>query len=276
MTLEEKSYIYGLLLTDGSIDIKNYNSYTGTVRLELNYKDKDIIEKLYQIIPYSSIRERTRTTNFSQEYHSIIFSNSRKDFINELINMGFPIKNKTINARPPICEYDINAFWRGVIDGDGSLGLRQGKKGLEPFLSLVTKSELLRNAFCDYLNSITHEQYNPKRNTRDGVYNIGCGTSSTKKVIDKLYHNATIYLDRKYNKMLEINQFIKDNNIQIKRNYVLQQITPEGAIIAQYSTCAEAQRKTGFTHLADASNPSKPLKLKNGYYWKRIYEDEQL
>ena len=40
MTLEEKSYIYGLLLTDGSIDIKNYNSYTGTVRLELNYKDK--------------------------------------------------------------------------------------------------------------------------------------------------------------------------------------------------------------------------------------------
>ena len=76
--------------------------------------------------------------------------------------------------------------------------------------------------------------------------------------------------------MLEINQFIKDNNIQIKRNYVLQQITPEGEIIAQYSTCAEAQRKTGFTHLADASNPSKPLKLKNGYYWKRIYEDEQL
>ena len=47
MTLEEKSYIYGLLLTDGSIDIKNYNSYTGTVRLELSYKDKDIIEKLY-------------------------------------------------------------------------------------------------------------------------------------------------------------------------------------------------------------------------------------
>lgn len=47
MTLEEKSYIYGLLLTDGSIEIRNYNSYTGTVRLELNYKDKDIIEKLY-------------------------------------------------------------------------------------------------------------------------------------------------------------------------------------------------------------------------------------
>ena len=47
MTLEEKSYIYGLFLTDGSIDIKDYNSYTGTIRLELNYKDKDIIEKLY-------------------------------------------------------------------------------------------------------------------------------------------------------------------------------------------------------------------------------------
>lgn len=274
MTLEEKSYIYGLFLTDGSIDIKDYNSYTGTIRLELNYKDKDIIEKLYQIIPYSSIHERTRATNFSQEHHTIIFSNSRKDFISILINMGFPIENKTINACPPICEYDINAFWRGVIDGDGSLGIRQGKNGLEAFLSLTTKSELLRNAFCNYLSSITREQYNPKRNIRDGVYNIGCGTSSTKKVIDKLYSNATIYLNRKYNKMLEINQFIKDNNIQIKRNYILQQITSEGVVIAQYPTCAEAQRKTGFTHLADASNPSKPLKLKNGYYWKRIYEDK--
>ena len=274
MTLEQKSYIYGLFLTDGNIDIKDYNSYTGTVRLELNYKDKDIVEKLYQIIPYSSIHERTRTTNFAQEYHTIIFSNSRKDFINELINMGFPIKDKTINAHPPLCEYDINAFWRGVIDGDGSLGIRQGKNGLEAFLSLVTKSELLRDAFCEYLNTITHEKYNPKRNIRDNVYNIGCGTSSTKKVIDKLYQNATIYLDRKYIKTLEINDFIKNNNIQIKKSYILQQITPDGLVVAQYPTCAEAQRQTGFTHLADASNPSKPLKLKNGYYWKRVYEDK--
>ena len=260
MTLEQKSYVYGLLLTDGTISIKDHNSYTGIVKLELSYKDKDIIEKLYQIIPFSSIRERTRTTNFSQEYHSIIFSNSRKNFINELVAMGFPTENKTINACPPNCEYDINAFWRGVIDGDGSLGIRQGKHGSEAFLSLVTKSELLKEAFCSYLNSITHEQYNPKRNIRDGVYNIGCGTSNTKKVIDKLYYNATIYLDRKYNKMLEINQFIKDNNIQIKKSYILQQITPEGMVIAEYPTCAEAQRKTGFTHLADASNPSKPIK----------------
>ena len=155
MTLEEKSYIYGLLLTDGSLDIKDFKTYSGTVKLEVAYKDKDIIEKLYNIVPYSSIKERTRKTNFSEEYHSIIFSNSRKSFINELIKMGFPLKDKTLLAEPPKIDYDIDAFWRGVIDGDGSLGLRKSKNGLTPFLSLTTKSELLKNAFCNYLHDIT-------------------------------------------------------------------------------------------------------------------------
>lgn len=60
-------------------------------------------------------------------------------------------------------------FWRGVIDGDGSLGFT--KDGL-PFISLVTASEQLRNDYLKYIHPVTGKKFNPQRNVRDGVYNI--------------------------------------------------------------------------------------------------------
>jgi len=192
-----------------------------------------------------------------------------------LSNMGFPQENKTAEAAPPTCDYDINAFWRGVIDGDGSLGIRKTSKGgHEGFLSLSTQSEKLKDAFCEYLHSITKETYNPQRNKRDNIYNIGCGMSSSKKICDKMYGNATIYLDRKYKKYLEMINFIKENNIKIKKTYILQQIDPiSKAIIKTYNTCAEAERETGWSHIADYSNPNKKEKIYHGFIWRRTYDD---
>lgn len=218
MTLEEKSYIYGLLLSDGAIHIINSDTYTGQVQLEVSKRDEDIIDKLCSIVPYSTKRERVRNTNFKDNYHCVSFNISRQYFIKNLIDFGFPVEDKTINARPPSVKYDRNAFWRGVLDGDGSLGLRYRSNGcIEPYLSLTTKSEQLKNAFCEYLNSITGRKYNPKRNKRDSVYNIGCGGHVACKILKDIYDNCTIYLDRKHNKYLECTEWEKEN-IKPKRN----------------------------------------------------------
>ena len=48
MTLEEKSYVYGLLVTDGTLNVRNIETYTGQVALEISEKDEDIIDKLIQ------------------------------------------------------------------------------------------------------------------------------------------------------------------------------------------------------------------------------------
>ena len=61
-----ESYVYGLLITDGSLNLSTRNR--GKVTLEVNNKDSDIVEKLYKVIPNSSVRERTRTTNFSKNF----------------------------------------------------------------------------------------------------------------------------------------------------------------------------------------------------------------
>jgi hypothetical protein len=218
ITLEEKSYIYGLLLSDGSVSIRNQETYTGFVRLEVSKRDEDIVDKLCKIVPYSTKLERTRNTNFLENYHSISFLISRQYFIKNLIDWGFPIENKTINAKPPIIEYDRNAFWRGVLDGDGSLGIRHNSKGKsKAYLSLTTKSESLKEEFCEYLRSITGHKYNPKRNKRDNIYNIGCGGHAACKVLKEIYRDCTIYLNRKHENYLECLQWEKENSIP-KRN----------------------------------------------------------
>lgn len=220
VSLEEKSYIYGLLITDGTLHLKNQETYTGQMFLEINKKDEDIIDKLCNIVPYSTKTERIRNTNFKEQYHSVKFSISRQNFIKELIEFGFPVKEKTLNAKPPILAYDQNAFWRGVIDGDGSIGIRHRSNSnkLEPYLSLVTKSEVLKEEFCKYAQSITGKEYNPKRNKRDNIYNIGIGGKMCCKILREIYKNATIYLDRKYNKHLECLEWDRSKNDVSQRN----------------------------------------------------------
>lgn len=100
MNLEEKSYVYGLLGTDGSLSLLERNR--GKITLEVNSKDSDIIEKLYHLIPNSTIRERTRNTNFKENYIITIFSNSRLEFRQEMIAFGLPIGDKTNTIGPPL------------------------------------------------------------------------------------------------------------------------------------------------------------------------------
>lgn len=277
LTLEQISYIYGLLLTDGSIHQKKDLNNSYQTSLEVQYKDKDIIDKLNNLFPNSSSYERIRDTNFKKDCHSISFKYYQKDLPLLLFNMGFPIKDKTNIAQPPIVDYDESAFWRGVIDGDGSLGIRKQSRnrGKEIYLSLTTKSDILKDAFCNYMTKITAKKYNPKRNQRDNIYNITCSQGSAKRVLDDIYKNANIYLNRKYNKYLEINQFIINNNIYFEPLYILCQYDKNtNELIAIYNTCKEAEKELGFTHIADASNKNYKYKTLHGYIWKRIYEGE--
>lgn len=205
MNKKQLSYIYGLMITDGSLQKKN--GIPVGLTLEISIKDRDLVEKLHNLIPYSSVYYRNRVTNFSDDYNSVIFYCGRRENFQPILDMGFPLEDKTNLAAPPITDYDEVSFWRGVIDGDGSLGFR---KNGQAFLSLATKSEGLKQSFCLFLQKITGRKYNPKRNQRDGIYNIGCNTNSAKKVIKVLYEGIEendIYLDRKYQKMKEVLQW---------------------------------------------------------------------
>lgn len=219
LTLEEKSYIYGLLLTDGNVYLKNIDIYDGQVSLEISKRDEDIIDKLCGLLVSSRKSERTRQTNFKEDYCSVRFRSCNRQLLKDLIDFGFPVSNKTLNSHPPLVEYDKNAFWRGVIDGDGAIGVAKNEKtNGQPFLTLATKSELLKNEFCKYLSEITNKKYSPNLSKRDNIYNISCGNHSCCSVLRMLYKNATIYLDRKYQKYLECLEWEEKSKNKIRNS----------------------------------------------------------
>lgn len=124
------------------------------------------------------------------------------EFRNEFINAGFPTFDKTNNANLLSCDFSERDFWRGVFDGDGSLGYTGD--GI-PFMPLATKSETLKEAFCKLLYDKFGIEKNIKRNTRDNIYNIVIQNEEAVILANNLYRDDDIYhLNRKYEKAKEM------------------------------------------------------------------------
>ncbi len=202
-----KSYVFGLLITDGNLYLTKVRN-RGRVTLEVSEKDKDIVEKLHNLYPESHIRVRTRSTNFSESYTSYSFVDGMLDFRTDLINSGYPKKDKTSLASTPIVEYSEVDFWRGVIDGDGSLGI---SKSNIPFIGLVTKSEDMKTKFLEFLDKRMNLRKSATRNKRDNVYNILITNEAAVDLAKLLYifENPEIYINRKYNSAVELQNWTR-------------------------------------------------------------------
>lgn len=200
MDIKLYSYLFGLFGTDGSVCRNKTNKHI--YRLVIELVDKDILEKISDVLPNCTLVERVRDTNFKKNHHSYVLYCANKDFIKWCEDNKLPLFDKTNNVAPPIKDYIESDFWRGVIDGDGSIGIKTIDG--QPFISLVTKSEFLKESFCDYIYKITDFRPNIHRNKRDNIYNIAVHGEKAQKICASLYNDADIYLDRKYQSYLEI------------------------------------------------------------------------
>lgn len=195
ISIEDFSYMYGFLISDGYWRDNNKT-------LEMEIKDKDLPIKFQKLLPQTTIRERCRDTNFKKNNTTYIWKGKRNGIFEYLCSsMGFPIEDKSKNASiPKNFQFSERDFWRGVFDANGSIGTR--KDGSE-YMSLTIVSEQEKIEFCQLLEKVIGFKSKAKRNKRDNIYNIGVNTNSARKLGDYLYKNATLYLDRKYNKYRE-------------------------------------------------------------------------
>lgn len=201
LTKDNDAYFYGLLLTDGNC----YLSTGGRGRISLEVTDEDIISKLYKLYK-GSFSKRTRDTNFIKGHTFFIWRNSKKEFREELISYGFPVGNKQFSQCVPNIDYNQYGFWRGVIDGNGSIGLT--KRGF-PFLSFATKSEPLKISYLEFLNNTSGLSKKSTRNNRDSLYNICVYKEDAQNVSELLYKNSTLFIQRKYSKYLLIRKWLR-------------------------------------------------------------------
>ena len=209
LNLPEHAYLFGFIQTDGSLQQNTYNR--GKLTIELNIKDSDILYKFGKIIPFSyNISERIRDTNFKNNHHSIQLTVYHLNFRNELVKNGIPYGKKSEIIEPPI-NCSKQDYYRGIIDGDGSLGFT--KKNV-PFVSLVTSSEKLTIGYSKLIFDLTGKEKVLTRNKRDNIYNIVLYNEDAQKLVEYLYYENCLCLKRKYESVINILKWERPLNIK--------------------------------------------------------------
>lgn len=196
---ENNAYWLGFMFADGYVSKENH------VGLSLSIVDKSHLEKFKKDLETNyPINIYKRNTDFGEvEYCRLFFRNDkmRKD----LIDIGC-VEHKSLILKFPNLNRNLTKhFIRGYLDGDGTIGIYSNRKtirvrfaGTKEFLegiAIFIKEELNLDYSC-----IRKEKRNEKNN-----YSLEYGGRlKVKKLLDFLYKDTNIYLERKYNKYLEV------------------------------------------------------------------------
>lgn len=193
---EEKAYFLGFLYADG------YNDEKGIIHLTLQEKDVEILKKLKKIIK-SDKPLRYIKKNIGQNAYSLNIEN--KHISNKLKELGCT-KGKSLTLQFPewLDEKLYNHFIRGYFDGDGSIGKYQNIKynnynyvftleGNKDFL------EMVQNILIKKFNFNKTKFYQKHKGRKSSVSLRYCGREQLNIIMEWLYKDANIYMERKYN-----------------------------------------------------------------------------
>ncbi len=238
LKIPEHSYFFGFVQTDGHLSRSTRNR--GKLQIELGEKDFHILKSFKKLFPtvYTSIKIRNRDTNFKKNHRSYVLTISDKNFRDEINKLGIPYGKKSEIVAPPNIEFSERDYTRGIVDGDGSIGMRLKKF---PFISFTVKSEPLKDYFINIIEKITRERKKVKRNKRDNIYNIMLNREKAQRFAEYLYYPGCLALKRKLKKVKEIlrwkrpeilkkisrnewqdteNQYLLTHTIKESRNYL--------------------------------------------------------
>lgn len=198
---EEKAYWLGFVAADGCVH-KRKGKLSPVIKLTLSNKDKDHIAKFRKSI--SSNHTITDGSNFNEKrninYYSSSLTLPSLHMFESLATYGV-IPNKTLIIEfPKIAHELIHHYIRGYYDGDGCIYFT--KKGTAVFS--ITSNRKIINQIQDILV----EQCNLKKtkllykhkNSNAGAMSY-VGNIQVKRIVEYLYKDATIFLDRKYEKL---------------------------------------------------------------------------
>ncbi len=120
LNIPHYAYLYGFIQTDGHLYETSRDR--GKVTIEVSKQDESILKAFKAIVPfYSSLTERERATNFSQSHTSVIWRVYDQRFRHLLELWGLPTGCKSNLIKPPSGSFSEVDYFRGLVDGDGSL-----------------------------------------------------------------------------------------------------------------------------------------------------------
>lgn len=195
-TDDEAAYWTGMMMSDGCISDTQHSTW---IILTLGERDAEHVEKfrtfmgspnkITEVPPTPTLTCPTRGAGRSCRVAS-------KKMAADLARYGVvPRKSKIAEVK----RLEANRhFWRGVIDGDGSLGRSKGKKSThadKPILQLVG-SEMLMRQFQVFARNLTGTRAGVRQTHSCWGFSLFSGAAI--EMISHLYTDCTIALSRKW------------------------------------------------------------------------------
>jgi hypothetical protein len=204
---QEKAYILGYMYADGCV-------HKNKLKLTLHRQDLHILKRIKKELKYTG-------TIYGIKDKYVTLSIVNKKLTSYLKNVGV-VERKTYKIRFPdfIKDELIQNFIRGYFDGVGCIMLKKiktriGNSGVVS-ISIASNKEFLEG-MSKYLYNKLNIKIRP-RDTKRGVYILRTGGNIiTTKILNYMYLNSTIHLQRKYKKYKRSESIIKtmiDNKVK--------------------------------------------------------------
>lgn len=203
---EEKAYFLGLIFADGNTSI---HKTTHKFAINLTQTDDYLLYRLRDCLKSDcDIRTYYKGTGYGEKNGKPFTTLSiyHKAFVLSLIDKGcVPAKSKIVELPKEVPNYLMNHFIRGYLDGDGCITMPKDIKNLSDLNKTgvsITSSTLFCNQLKTYLlqHNISFSII-PYKNGNEYTADIRFGGRFVlNRLLDYLYKNATIYMQRKYNK----------------------------------------------------------------------------
>ncbi len=195
---EKTAYIYGFIAADGYIKYENGDRNETSLQFELAGYDKDILYKIKDALQYegpvSSSNRKTVKLNIAN-----------KKICKDLLDKGIPYTKKTYNIKwPETLPSNLSKhFIRGYFDGDGSIYSKDCRVSFQ-FLGTKEICDKIKEELPILATRNNQVHYKKDYNNGADIYVLQVSNTSTYLIAKYLYDDATIFLDRKYNKMQEL------------------------------------------------------------------------
>lgn len=193
----DAAYWCGFLFADGSIGRR---SGQPDVSVALTASDRAHLEKFRSFLgsthTITSLSARRHGDYMSRPAVRFSVRSQRlADRLCELGRYGVPLDRQLADSRD---------FWRGVVDGDGTVGVYSGGACCK-----VVGSERLMRGFADFIGDLAAPRKVSVRPHRS-IYQVSTGWSVAERVVLRLYGGTATSLERKAvaaAKILEVAKF---------------------------------------------------------------------
>ena len=199
---DESAYWLGFLYADGYITNPEKRSTIGII---LKGEDEAHLVKFMEFLKAPQEIRKSSTTIQGKVYPNVSIKIGSQRLHQKLMEWGFT-HTKSHDAKPPETLKYNRHFWRGMIDGDGYIGIIKTKEKYRANgrkrLHICGTQEMVQG-FSEFLkvSGIIHNRatsYNSK-----GLPIFEVGDTTAIKALHLLYKDSTVYLDRKYQKYLD-------------------------------------------------------------------------